>query len=45
MRAGCFVKVCKRRDLKVNAGKSKVIILGGEEGLIHGTCILGVCVE
>ena len=27
-----FVEVCRRRGLKVNAGKSKVILLGGEEG-------------
>ena len=30
---GCFVEVCRRRVLKVNAGKSKVMVLGGEEGL------------
>ena len=29
----CFVEVCKRRGLKVNAGNSKVMELGGEEGL------------
>ena len=28
-----FVEVCRRRGLKVNAGKSKVMVLGGEEGL------------
>ena len=28
-----FVEVCKRRGLKVNAGKSKVMVLGREEGL------------
>ena len=28
-----FVRVCRRRSLKVNAGKSKVMILIGEEGL------------
>ena len=26
----CFVEVCQRRGLKVNAGKSKVMALGGE---------------
>ena len=31
--AGCFIEVCRRRGLKVNAGKSKVMLLGGEEGL------------
>ena len=30
---GRLVEVCRRRDLKVNAGKSKVMVLGGEEGL------------
>ena len=29
---GRFVEVC-RRGLKVNAGKSKVMVLNGEEGL------------
>ena len=28
---GHFVEVCRRRDLKVNEGKSKVMVLGGEE--------------
>ena len=26
-------KVCEKRGLEVNAGKSKVTVLGGEEGL------------
>ena len=30
---GRFIEVCRRRGLKVNAGKSKVKLLGGEEGL------------
>ena len=30
---GTFVEVCKRGVLKVNAGKSKVMVLNGEEGL------------
>ena len=29
---GHFVEGCRRRDLKVNADKSKVMVLGGEEG-------------
>ena len=29
----CFVGVCRGRGLKVNAGKRKVMVLGGEEGL------------
>ena len=28
---GCFVEVCRRRGLKVNAGKSRVMVLVGEE--------------
>ena len=28
-----FVEVCRRRGLKVNAGKSKVMVMNGEEGL------------
>ena len=28
-----FVEVCRRRGLKVNADKSKMLVLGGEEGL------------
>ena len=30
---GNFVEVCSRRGLRVNAGKKKVMILNGEEGL------------
>ena len=30
---GSFVEVCRRKGLKVNAGNSKVILLGEEEGL------------
>ena len=30
---GRFAEVCRRRGLKVNAGKTKVIVLNGEEGL------------
>ena len=30
---GQFAEVCRRRVLKINAGKSKVMVLGGEEGL------------
>ena len=28
-----FVEVCRRRGLKVNADKSKVVVLGGEKEL------------
>ena len=30
---GRFVEVCRKRGLKVHAGKSKVMVLNGEEGL------------
>ena len=30
---GQFAEVCRRRGLKVNAAKSKVMVLNGEEGL------------
>ena len=30
---GRFVEVCRRRGLKVNTGKRKVMVLNGEEGL------------
>ena len=30
---GWFIEVCRRRGLIVNGGKSKVMILNGEEGL------------
>ena len=33
MMVGRFVEVCRRRGLELNIGKSKVIVLGGEEGL------------
>ena len=41
MMVGHFVEVYRRRGLKVNADKSKVMVLDGEEGLrckihVHG---------
>ena len=30
---GRFSEVCRRRGLKANAGKSKVMVLNGDEGL------------
>ena len=33
MMVGRFAEVCRRRGLKVNADKSKVMVLNGEEGL------------
>ena len=41
---GCFVEVC-RTGLKVNAGKSKVMVLGGEERLECEVCIDEICLE
>ena len=33
MMVGCFVEVCRKRGLKVNAGKSNLMVLNREEGL------------
>ena len=38
---GRFILACRRRGLKVNAGKSKAMLLGGEEGLECKVCING----
>ena len=42
---GQFAEVCKRRRLKVNAGKSKVIVLKGEEGLECEVHVDGIRLE
>ena len=42
---GWFVEVCRRRGMKVNGGKNKVMVLNGEEGLeckVHGD---GICLK
>ena len=39
-----FVEVC-RRGLKVNAGKSKVMVMNGEEGLECEIHIDGICLK
>ena len=36
-----FVEVCRRRGLKVNAGKNNAIVLGGEEELECKVCVDG----
>ena len=36
---------CMRRGLKVNGGKSKVMVLGGEEGLKCEVCVEGMRLE
>ena len=38
---GRFAEMCRRRSLKDNAGKSKVMLLGGEEGLECEVCVDG----
>ena len=40
---GCFVEVCRRICLKVNAGKSKVMVLGREEELECELYVDGIC--
>ena len=42
---GCFAEVCSRRGLKVNAGKRKVMVLGGEEGLEYEVCVDRISLE
>ena len=43
---GRLVEVCRRRGLKVNAGKSKVMVLGREEGLECEVYVVdGFCLE
>ena len=41
MMVGHFVEVCRRRGLKVNADKSKVMVLDREEGLVCSICVDG----
>ena len=41
MIVGCFVKVFSRIGLKANADKSKVMVLGWEEGLGCEICVDG----
>ena len=42
---GQFVEVCRRRQLKVNAGKSKVVIINGKEELDCGVHVDGIRLE
>ena len=42
---GHFVEVCGRRGLKVNADKSKVMELDGEERLEREICVDGIRLE
>ena len=40
-----FVEVCKTRGLKFNAGKTILMVLGGEDGLDRGICVDGIGLE
>ena len=42
---GWFAEVCRRRGLKVNADKSKVLVLNSEEGLEYEIHVDGMCLE
>ena len=37
-----FVEVCKRRGLKANGAKSKMMVLSGEEGLDYEVHVDGM---
>ena len=45
MMVGQFAEVCTRRGLKVNAVKSKLMVLNGEEGLECEVHVDGICLE
>ena len=45
MMVGRFAEVCRRRGLKVSAGKSKVMVLNGEEGLECEVRVDGIRLE
>ena len=45
VKVGCFVKMCRRIVLQVNTNKKKVIILGGEEGLMCEVLVNGSRLE
>ena len=42
MMVGRFADVCRRRGLKFNAGKSKVMVLNREEGLEREVHVDGI---
>ena len=42
---GQFAEVCRRRGLKVNVGKSKVMLLNGDEGLECDVHVDGIRLE
>ena len=45
MMLGWFAEVCRRRGLKVNAGKSKVMVMNGKERLECELHVDGVSLE
>ena len=45
MMVGWFAEVCRRRGLKINTGKSRVIVLNGEEGLECEVHVDGIRLE
>ena len=42
---GRFVEVCRGKSMKVNASKSKMMVLGGEKGLECEVCVDGIHIE
>ena len=42
---GQFVEVCRRKGLKVNVGKSKVMVMSGEERLECEVHVDGICLD
>ena len=42
---GYVIEVCRRRSLKVNAAKSKVMLIGGEKRLEFEVYRNGICLE
>ena len=40
-----FVEVCRRRRLKVNGGKSKMMVMNGEDRLECEVYVDGICLE
>ena len=45
MMVGQFADVCRRRGLKVNTDKSKVMVLNGEEELVYEVYVDGIHLE
>ena len=42
---GQFAEVCRRGGPKINAGKNKVMVLNGEEGLKCEVHVDGICLQ